>query len=134
MGAPPPLTHFLAPAWVGAVCAAGKGRGFDLATADGPFSLPPPAAAGAGDPSHRHTHTHAGGRHPFPPLFGPISPPPHPHPHTPSQPDRPEPCLKKNYHNSTIRKRKQSFVCDHVMCCIYVCHVGSQRTSACQSF
>ena len=58
--APPPLTHFLAPpAWVGAVCAAGKGRGFDLATADGPYSLPtpPPPPAPAGDPSHWHTHT-----------------------------------------------------------------------------
>ena len=58
--APPPLTHFLAPpAWVGAVCAAGKGRGFDLATADGPYSLPtpPPPAPAAGDPSHWHTHT-----------------------------------------------------------------------------
>merc|ERR1712047_109752 len=30
--------------------------------------------------------------------------------------------------------RKQSFVCDHVTCCIYVCHVGSLRTSRCQMF
>merc|ERR1712110_625779 len=46
-------------------------------------------------------------------------------------PDRPERCLKLP---QPLCKRKQSFVCDHVMCCIYVCHVGSLRTSACQRF
>ena len=46
-----------------------------------------------------------------------------------SQPDRPP---RKQLPQPL--SRKQSFVCDHVTCRIYVCHVGSLRTSACQRF